>query len=90
MSFLLTLDDVIHAEVRKLYPEAAPPDFWFEHQDDRVLVVHYRSERRLCALAEGMIVGVAAHYAEHVSIAHEACMLDAADHCVLRVTVEEG
>jgi hypothetical protein len=90
VSFLLTLDYVIHAEVRKLYPETAPPDFWFDHSDGTVLVVHYRSERRLCALAEGMIVGAAAHYAERVGIAHESCMLDAADHCVLRVSVEEG
>ena len=90
VAFLLTLDDVIHTEVRKLYPESAPPDFWFDAPIANELVVHYRSERRLCALAEGMIVGAAAHYEEQASIAHESCMFDGADHCTLRVTVEEG
>ena len=90
VDLLFTLDDVIHTEVRKLYPEATPPDFWFDAPIGNVLVVHYRSVRRLCALAEGMIVGAAAHYQEQVSIAHESCTFDGADHCTLRVTVEEG
>ena len=88
--FLLTLDDVIHTDVRKLYAESTPPDFWFDVPVGNVLVVHYRSLRRLCALAEGMMAGAAAHYGEQVSIAHESCMFNGADHCTLRVTVEEG
>jgi len=90
IGFLLTLDDVIHTEVRKLYPTSAPPDFWFDAPIGSELAVHYRSERRLCALAEGMMAGAAAHYDEQVRIAHESCMFDGADHCTLRVTVEEG
>jgi hypothetical protein len=84
------LDAVIHAEVRKLYPESSPPAFWFEAPDASVLVVHYRSERQLCALAEGMIRGAADHYVERVRIEHEECMLAGADHCTRRMTVEEG
>jgi hypothetical protein len=90
MPFLLTLDDVIHTEVRKLYADSSPPDFWFDDPIGNVLVVHYRSQRRLCALAEGMMIGATAHYEEQVSIAHESCMFEGADHCILRVTVEEG
>jgi len=90
-SLLLTLDDVIHAEVRKLYPDSSPPDFWCENRDHpTTLVVHYRSQRRLCALAEGMIHGAAAHYGEQVTITHDTCMLDGADDCTLRVTARAG
>jgi len=43
-----------------------------------------------CALAGGMIVGAAARSGERASTAHESCMFDGADHCTLRVPVEEG
>lgn len=84
--FLLTLNDVIHAEVRKLHPDARPPDFWFEDDDPDVLLVHYRSDRRLCALAVGMIEGAAEHFGEVARITHVQCMHDGADHCVLHAS----
>lgn len=84
--FLLTLNDVIHAEVRKLHPEAQPPDFWFDDSDPDTLVVHYRSRRRLCALAEGMIAGAATHYGQRAHIVQTACLLDGAEHCVLETS----
>src|SRR5215207_5740343 len=56
-SFLLSLNDVIHAEVRKLYPGAEVPVFEFEEPAGSgtldPLIIHYRSKRRLCQLAEG-------------------------------------
>ena len=84
--FLLTLNDVIHAEVRKLHPDARPPDFWFEDDDPDLLVVHYQSERRLCALAVGMIEGAADHFGQVAEVGHVQCLHDGADHCVLHVT----
>ena len=81
--FLLTLNDVIHPEVRKLHPGTDPPDFWFDVSDAEALTIHYRSVRRLCALAEGMITGAATHFGEQVTLTHEQCMLDGADHCIL-------
>src|SRR5689334_1624892 len=52
-SFLLTLNDMIHPEVRKLYPGADVPDFDYEMTDDGGLRMVYRSERKMCAFAEG-------------------------------------
>lgn len=83
-SFLLTLNHIIHPEVRKLYPGADVPEFGFEVQGDDVLLLRYRSERRLCALAEGFVRGAAAHYGELVSMAQPECMLHGADACILR------
>jgi hypothetical protein len=74
----------------KVHAGSAPPDFWFDAPIGDVLVVHYRSVRRLGALAEGMMAGAAAHNNEQVSIAHESRMFDGAEHRTLRVTVEEG
>ena len=89
-SFLVTLNDVIHAEVRKLYPDAQVPDFGFDESSPDVLALSYRSPRRLCALAEGFIAGAAAHFGEQVHIEQPRCMLTGDDHCVLRCSFASG
>ncbi|WP_157682778.1 heme NO-binding domain-containing protein [Nocardioides scoriae] len=89
-SFLLTLDDLVHAEVVRLHPDAQPPRFWFDDGEDGSLLVHYRSHRSLCALAEGMIEGAGVVYDEPTAVHHEACQLHDAPHCSLRVTFETG
>ncbi len=86
--FLLTLNDVIHPEVRKVHPDSQPPDFDFSGADPRVLVMTYRSARRLCALAEGMVRGAAEFYGEQVAVTHDVCMLHGADRCELTCTFE--
>lgn len=84
--FLLTLNDIIHPEVRKLYPGADVPEFGFEEQGSDVLLLEYRSHRRLCTLAEGFILGAAAHYGQSVVIEQQRCMHDGATSCLLRCT----
>ena len=83
--FLLTLNDVIHPEVRKLHPGADPPDFGFEQPDDRTLLMHYASGRRLCGLAEGFVLGSAEHFGESVHVDQPRCMLRGDERCVLRL-----
>jgi len=84
--FLLTLNDIIHPEVRKLYPGADVPEFGFEEVGEHVLLLEYRSARQLCALAEGFVAGAAAHYGQTVAIEQPLCMVRGDDHCVLRCT----
>ena len=86
-SFLLTLNDLIHPEVRKLYPGAGVPDFEYELEGDDTLVMRYRSERRLCAFAEGLIEGAAVGFDEEAAIEQPLCMHRGDDHCVLRITL---
>lgn len=88
--FLLTLNTIIHPEVRKLYPGADVPDFDFDTSDPEVLRMTYRSARRMCAFAEGLIEGAAAHYGEAVAIAQSACMHEGAAACVLEVRLGEA
>lgn len=86
-SFLLSLNDVIHAEVRKLYPGADVPVFEFETSAGAAahdtLIIHYRSKRRLCPLAEGFIAGASGHYGEQVTVTQSSCMLDGATECAI-------
>ena len=85
-TFLLTLNDIIHSEVRKLYPGALTPEFSFEAPQPDVVLVRYESPRRLCALAEGFILGAGRHYGERVDITQTSCMHRGDDHCRLRCT----
>ena len=85
-SFLLRLDDTVHPDVVKLYPDARPPRFAFEDPAPEVLVLHYISERRLCAMAEGMIEASAAHFGEPLALRHTDCMRDGASRCTFVAT----
>ncbi len=83
--FLLTVDSVIHVEVRKLYPEAGLPEFTYDNGQPDKLTMMYRSPRKMCALAEGLIEGSAAHFEQPCTIHHEVCMHKGADHCALEL-----
>jgi hypothetical protein len=81
---VLTLNDIIHPEVRKLYPGADVPEFDFEVRDG-VVVMGYRSPRRLCSFAEGLLLGAADHYDERLTIDQPLCMKRGDDQCVLEL-----
>ena len=85
--FVLTLNDIIHPEVRKLYPGADVPVFDFDTSSDEVLVMDYVSRRQLCSFAEGLIEGAADHYGETVSIEQSQCMGRGDSKCVLEITL---
>ena len=84
-TFLLTLNSLIHPEVRKLYPGATPPVFDFDTSDSETLAIGYNSARRLCALAEGFMQGAAEHYREQAQVAQPQCMHRGDDKCVFHV-----
>jgi len=83
--FLLTLNEIIHPEVRKLYPGADVPDFEMEVIADGGLRMRYDSHRKLCAFAEGLIEGAADHFDEHVTITQARCMNRGDDECDLEI-----
>jgi hypothetical protein len=89
-SFLLTLNDMIHPEVRKLYPGADVPDFDYETPGPGRLLMHYRSARRMCAFAEGLIEGAAMHFGEQVTIAQPECMHRGDERCVLDIGLAQA
>lgn len=80
-SFVLTLNDVIHPEVRKLFPGADVPDFDFDASTAGRLVMTYRSARAMCSLAEGLLQGAADHWQQDVVLEQTACLHRGDDHC---------
>jgi len=85
-AFLLTLNDIIHAEVRKLYPDAELPYFEINVPEEGVMTLAYASPRRLCSLAEGFIEGSSEHFGEHLDIKQTVCMKRGDDSCLLICT----
>ena len=69
--FLGKIEDYIHIEVRKLYPDAELPRFAFDAPGSDRLVVTYRSARPFAALADGLIRGCVAHYGEPIEVEME-------------------
>ena len=82
--FVLTLNDIIHPEVRKLYPGADVPSFAYDLHGEHGVTLTYSSQRRLCVLAEGFVAGAARHYGEQVVVDQPLCMLRGDEHCLLR------
>jgi hypothetical protein len=83
--FVLSVNRIIHPEVRKLYAGADVPVFDFSDAPDGALMLGYRSPRKLCALAQGFIEGAAAHFHESVAVEHETCMHNGDAECRLRL-----
>src|SRR5262249_16801962 len=86
LPFLLTLNDVIHPEVRRIYPGADVPVFQFDTTAQHVLLMGYRSGRRLRAFAEGLIEGAAAPFGEEVRIEQSRCMNRGDDRCLFQIS----
>ncbi|MFI9330248.1 heme NO-binding domain-containing protein [Kitasatospora sp. NPDC052868] len=86
-TFLLTLEDIIHPEVRRLYPGAQVPSFTFDTSSEDVLVMRYRSERQLCWFGEGLIEGAAENFRESVDIKQTKCTRRGDEECVYEVSI---
>jgi hypothetical protein len=86
-TFVGTLNDIIHPEVRKLYPGADVPTFGLQISEDGSIILRYGSPRRMCALAEGLIEGAAAQFGQTVTIEQPECMLRGDELCTIEVHV---
>lgn len=66
--FLMNIEDYIHVEVRKLYPDAELPTFESRKSNENTLHLIYVSERKLYPLAQGLIERSLEHFKVEASI----------------------
>ena len=66
--FLAHVEDYIHVEVLKLYPDAELPRFEVGSPQTGSLELTYYSHRPFADLAEGLIVGCAEYFGDEISI----------------------
>jgi hypothetical protein len=65
---LKEIEDKIHVEVLKLYPEAELPSFTIQPSPNNEMVMLYRSKRKMSDFAEGLMQGCLLHFNEKANI----------------------
>jgi predicted hydrocarbon binding protein len=85
-SLLMSLDQVIHSNVKKVHPDALVPKFTIE-SNATGWTVKYESERKLCYLAIGLLHGAADYYDIKINLEHLKCMHNKSDHCLFEINL---
>ena len=83
--FLLNLNKV-HNQVTKNIRNARPPIFEYEELTDGRLLMHYRSDRRLCDVMRGLILGVGIHFDEELQLKETSCMNNGDPQCTMEIS----
>jgi heme-NO-binding protein len=89
LEFLLNTEGVIHAGVKLNTPGAKPPLVQVLRAGPETVKISYRSRRRLCPLAKGIVKGAAAHYKVAIVLTEETCMLRGDSECVITVSAQD-
>lgn len=79
-------DGAIHKMIRIKEKKADPPHLIVERVNEDNVGIRYRSHRKLCSLAIGVIRGISNHYNEKIRIREITCMREGSSHCQLLIT----
>ena len=71
LEFLPQVNDYVHLEVLKLYPDAELPSFDCEKPEPGTMIMTYRSKRNMADLAEGLILACIEHFDEPLIVKKE-------------------
>lgn len=85
-TFLKTIDDVIHVEVRKFFRDAEPPRITFVDPGPDELMLIYESRRRMCSLATGLLEGCAEFFRAPIDYHETQCMKSGSPTCHFHLT----
>ncbi|MBA3258296.1 MAG: heme NO-binding domain-containing protein [Gemmatimonadales bacterium] len=78
-------EGTIHSVVRLRNAGAAPPQLQCRRVGPSEVHLRYNSARKMCAVARGIVRGVARHFEESVTIVESACMHRGAPACKISV-----
>ena len=67
-SFLASVENTIHVEVLKLYPEAELPALQVAEMDKGKMILIYKSSRKMSDFARGLMKGCLKHFNEKATI----------------------
>lgn len=86
LDLLENTESIMHRMVRAAYRGATPPILKSSRVSPNEVVITYGSQRKMCALAKGIVKGIAALYAEQVTLTETTCMLKGDHTCTLRIS----
>lgn len=84
--FLESIENYVHVEVRKLYPDAELPTFETVRAGTQQLTMIYRSKHPFATLAEGLIEGCLIHFQEKTTIDIVDCSAGQGTHVEFHIT----
>lgn len=85
--FLIAVDSVIHIEVKKADPQAYTPSLYYDQPQENVLIVRYVSKRKMCFMAEGLILGAADHFQQKITLSQDECTCKGDGQCLIRIVI---
>lgn len=85
LDLVANTEEQIHEVLRTHNPDLSPPKLVCRRDSPSQVTVFYRSDRRLCFVAKGIVRGVADHFGEQVSVTEATCMHAGGDHCQIVV-----
>ena len=68
--FIANVDNVVHPEVKKLYPDSDLPEFELVSIDDNEIKIVYKSNKPLMDLAKGLMTGCSQYFNENIEISY--------------------
>ncbi len=71
LDFIDSVEEYVHVEVKKLYPNADLPKFITEHKDENSLVLIYESDKKLESFAKGLITACGKFFNEPLNVKDE-------------------
>ncbi|MDO8882475.1 heme NO-binding domain-containing protein [Pseudotabrizicola sp.] len=88
LDMLAAIEDEIHVEVRKLYPDADLPHFDIHRPDAHQMHMTYRSPRPLADFCHGLIEGCVSQFGETAVISREDRKIDDATEADFQILIK--
>ena len=82
-------EQTIHSVVRRQNAGAEPPRLQCNRLAPNEVLVTYTSARKLCAVAKGIVRGIAMHFQDNILILERECMLKGDPACKILVRLVE-
>jgi Haem-NO-binding len=76
----------IHDAIHRHNPRRNPPELRTTRVDANRMKLTYQSERKLCFVAKGIILGLAHKYGERIDVRETQCMHSGAERCHFDIT----
>jgi predicted hydrocarbon binding protein len=78
----------IYEQIESQNPETDTPDLDISRLGSSSVAIEYASDRDLCTLGEGILVGILEEFDEDATVTHETCQREGEDHCELHVELD--